>query len=217
MSETSTVEPKIIEGTQTVVPEATKAMSEEEKNSDEFRPRKDSNLPEDIQREIFELHRENASRRRRSKELESELASINENLKKQDEDKLKEQGKLKELLDKKEKELSELKNVKNENETYLKAFEKQLNDIKKTLNKDQVELIEDSGWPLAKQLEWAQRFSKQSKTRSAAPDSARPGGEGEIKNIDIAEYSGPQGRVKLAKLRQTNPEKAKLIMELKNK
>jgi hypothetical protein len=119
MSETSTVEPKIIEGTQTVVPEATKAMSEEEKNSDEFRPRKDSNLPEDIQREIFELHRENASRRRRSKELESELANINESLKKQDEDKLKEQGKLKEFLDKKEKELSELKNVKNENETYL--------------------------------------------------------------------------------------------------
>ena len=36
MSETTTIESKTIEGTQTVVPEATKAMTEAERNSDEF-------------------------------------------------------------------------------------------------------------------------------------------------------------------------------------
>jgi chromosome segregation ATPase len=215
MSETNNAEQKIIEGTQTVVPEATKALTEEEKN--QFKLREDSDIPEAAQKEIFELHRENSSRRRKSKELEQELNAIKDNLKRQDEEKMLEQGKLKELLEKKEMELAELKGVKAENENYLKAFEKQYDTIKKGLTKEQVELLDESEWPLAKKLEWAERFSKQKKTQSAAPDSARPGGSGEIKNIDIAEYSGPNGRIKLAKLRQTNPEKAKLIMELKNK
>jgi len=215
MSETQTAERKIIEGTQTIVPDATKALTEDEKN--EFRLRENSDIPEMAQKEIFELHRENSARRRKSKDLEQELNSIKDNLKKQDEDKLIEQGKLKELLDKKEMELADLKGVKAENDNYLKAFEKQYDTIKKGLTKEQIELLDESEWPLSKKLEWAERFSKQGKTQSAAPDNARPGGTGEIKNIDIAEYSGPDGRVKLAKLRVTNPDKAKLIMELKNK
>jgi len=95
MSETTTqVEPKIIEGTQTVIPEATPAIETKEINNT-FKPKEGSTFPEEAQREIFELHRENASKRHKYRELEKELTGIKDSIKKEQEDKLSEQGKYK--------------------------------------------------------------------------------------------------------------------------
>jgi hypothetical protein len=187
----------------------------EEKPKDDFKLKEDSPDSEEAQRKIYELHKENAARRFKEKELQKELDSINAKIKKQDEAKLKEDGKLKELLEAKEKELEDLKKVKEQNKKYEKSFQTQLEAVLKKLSESQQTIINESGWSLDKKLTVANQFVTESKPQSVSVDAARPGGDGVIKNINLDDYKGKAGLEKLLRLRTSNPNLFKLVTELK--
>jgi chromosome segregation ATPase len=175
-----------------------------------------THLSEEDKNKILRLRRESADRRTQIKELKEELNTIKTKTQKQEEDKLIEDGKLKELLDEKQKQLDELSGIKDENDKLKTHFEKQLEAATNKLSKEQQELINDSGWDVAKKLEWALRFSDKTLSKNDSPDAKRPGGE-QPESVDLSEYKGPEGRKKLAMLKFTNPAKYKLVMDLRKK
>lgn len=195
--ETKTVEPEVKEEVKQENHEGLDHLSEQDKSK------------------VLKLRKENAERRNENKELKKQLEEIQSTIQKQKEDKLIEDGKLQELLDEKSKELDSLKGVQEENATLKKHFEKQLEAATQKLSKEQQELIEDSGWDIAKKLDWALRFSDKNISLKDSPDSKRPGDD-TTKTLDINEYRGPEGRKKLAALRRENPKKYELVMNLKN-
>jgi chromosome segregation ATPase len=173
-----------------------------------------SHLSEEDKKRVVELREENAKRRHRAKELEKELNEYKEEQQKIKEEKLKEDGKLQELLDAKQKEIDELKGLKETNEEYENTFKEQLEAIRKKLTKQQIDLIDDSGWTISKQLKWALQMSENNKSLNDGPGSERPGGDIVPKNIDLNEYRGPKGRIKLASLKSADLKKYNIIMEM---
>ena len=174
-----------------------------------------SHLSDEDRNKVLSLRKEAADRRVKNKELTKELEAIKSKIQKAEEDKLIEDGKLKELLDEKQKQLDDLLSIKDENDKLKTHFEKQLEAAMKKIGKEQRELLDDSGWDVAKKLEWALRFSDNNLSKNDSPDAARPGGEQVDKNIDLNEYKGPAGRRKLTALKTSDPKKYALIMNLK--
>ena len=174
-----------------------------------------SHLNEDDRQLVLSLRKEASDKRVKNKELAKELEAVRTQIQENKEQKMREDGKLQELLTEKEKELEDLLKVKEENETLKQHFEKQLEAATQKLSKEQQELINESGWDIAKKLEWALRFTEKGQSQTESPDAKRPGGEQPDKNIDLNEYQGPQGRKKLVMLKRTNPKRYDLIMSLK--
>nr|BDD44689.1 hypothetical protein 19 [Legionellales bacterium] len=200
MSETNTAEPEV--------------KKPEEPKEDDGLEYREGATPE--QKEIYRLHQENKTRRHKIKELEAETDKLKAEQKEREEAKLKEDGKLKELLEAKEKELEGLKGLKEENEQHKEFFTKQLETALDKLSETQKELINDSEMSIPKKLEWALKLAGEKLSKIDSPDSRRPGGDAPEPDVDLEEYTGPEGRKKLLKLRDTNKDLYEKILELKN-
>jgi hypothetical protein len=170
--------------------------------------------PKDATRIIKELRKENANKRGDYKKLKEELDKLTAAQQAEKEEKLKEDGKLQELLEEKQKEIIELKSLKETNEEYENTFKEQLDAALKKLSPEQIELIEDSNWTISKKLKWALKMSEKNMTLTASPGSERPGGDTIPKDINLDEYRGPKGRIKLAKLRPIDPKKYGMILDM---
>lgn len=162
-----------------------------------------------------ELRRENAKRRIRNKELEKEINDIQSKIKKQEENKLKEDGKLKELLEAKEKELEEMQPLKDELEQYKLLLSEQLEAELKKLPAKQRDLITESTLSQVEKIKWAKTLSESVRTQGDSPDSARPGGDVPLPDIKLSDYEGPEGRKKLIEIRNTKPKLYDEILKLK--
>lgn len=165
--------------------------------------------------EVLKLRKENAGRRLRERDALEKLDKMEAEKKAAEEAKLLADGKLKELLTAKESEIEGLKTYKGKVEEYEEQFGKQLEAIVAKLSKDQQEMINDSGWNVAKKLDWATRLAGQKGVLNG-PDSKRPDGTiVDIKNIKLEDYKGPEGRKKLGLLKTTDPNLYKSIMGLR--
>jgi hypothetical protein len=128
--------------------------------------------------------------------------------------KLEEQGKFKELYDSLKTEHDNLAKFKNEIETDLQAeLDKEL-DNADDLHK---QLIRDSGMSLQKKISYLRQLKGEKKPVNNSPNNERAGGEAMLSNIDIKDYQGKEGRVKLMQLRKTDPKLWEKIIEIKNK
>jgi hypothetical protein len=166
--------------------------------------------------EIIKLRRESAERRVKAKEIQTELESLKAEREAEKQRKMEEDGKLKELLDIKSKELEELQGVKKEKELYDSIFKEQLETAIGKLSTTQAELIAESGLSIGDKLKWANRLAQESTTKKDSPDSTRPGGDGEIiKDINLDDYAGKEGRLRLAQLQTTNPKMFDLVVKMK--
>jgi hypothetical protein len=172
-------------------------------------------LDEATKSEILSLRKEAKDRRLKYKELSAEFEKMKDENAKSKEAKLIEEGKIQELLEERTKELEELKPLRDKLNTYETQFEAQLEAIVSKLSKDQQELISESGWDIAKKLTWANKLAEQAKVVSNGPDSKRPGGDINADDVNLDDYTGPQGRIKLAKLKLENPKKWETVMSLR--
>lgn len=206
MSADITVEPSI-DGIEEKKPD------DAEKKTDENKHEGLSHLSPEDQAKILELRNESKKYRLEKKQLAEQLSKLEQESQARKEKELEEQGKFKELLAEKEKELEALKKIKADNEEYENTFKEQLETAMKKLSAEQIELIEDSEWPVSKKLKWAIKLSDENRSRKDTPGVQRPGGEIAPNNIDLKEYSGPKGRIKLAALRNTNPKLWQQIMD----
>jgi len=191
-----------------------KAKDEQEEKE---RLEKEQNQYTPEQKEIYKLHQENKDRRLKSKEVEKERDELQKKIKDNEDAQLKADGKLQELLDSKEKELEELRPIKEENEKNNEFFTTQLETALKKLPTTQVNLINESEMTTSKKLEWALKLGNESLSNVDSPDSKRPGGNAPMPDINLDDYRGPEGRIKLMKLRDVNPKLYEQILELKNK
>ncbi len=184
-------------------------------------PKKESSLPDHYTEEdkafIKSLRTEAADNRVKKNEVQKELDGIKEQIQKQNEAKLKEDGKLQELLDAKELELADLSSVRDENESFKKYFTDQLEVELSKLTEMQRELINDTKMDIEKKLKWAKKLQEQDGALKAPPDGARPGGKAPTEKINVADYIGPEGQRKLVELSRTNPTLFEAIIKEKNK
>ena len=171
-------------------------------------------LDETTRAEILKLRKESADKRVKNKELATQLEEIRVEQQKAKEAKLKEDGKLQELLTEKEQELESLLPLKEKVANYEKHLSEQLEAATAKLDDVQAEMIKESGWSIDKKLEYAIKLAGQVKPVNS-PDSKRPGGDMPANDINLDEYSGPQGRVKLVALKQTNPKLYEQVMGMK--
>jgi len=164
-----------------------------------------SHLNEEDRKEILALRKEAADRRVKAKEIEQELNKMKREQQKREEERLIEEGKIKELLDVKEKEIETLVPLREKVSNYEQYFQDQLEIAMGKLTETQKEFINDSDMTIEKKLKWAIKFSSEGLAPAAPPDSVRPGGKAPTEKINISEYLGPVGRIKLVELKKTNP------------
>jgi len=171
-------------------------------------------LDDTTRNEILSLRNEAKERRLKTKELQKQLDELNAASEKAKQDKLIEEGKIQELLDERTKEVESLKPLAEKISEYEKQFETQLEAEVSKLNPEQQELINESGLPLIKKLNLAKSLSKQIEKPKDGPDSKRPGGDFNADDINLEDYKGKEGRIKLVKIKQDNPKKFEAIMTL---
>ena len=165
--------------------------------------------------EYLKLRDESAARRIKNRELNEELERLKSEISKQTEQKMLEDGKLKELLDTKQKELDELNPIREKFELYENYFTDQLEAILTTLTPGQRQLIDESGWDVAKKLSTAEMFRKEIVNIADGIGSKRPGPDVDVKDIKLEDYQGVEGRAKLIRLKNDNPKLYEQILSLR--
>lgn len=177
-----------------------------------------AHLDDETREAIIALRKENAEKRVKAKEVQSELENLRADLKRREEEEMRQQGKLQELLEAKESELKELSPLKEEVESYKKYFQEQLDAEMDKLTDDQKELIEDTNMDIQKKLKWARKLNESGLSQvEKPPDSVRPGGKAPSQKVDIAEYLGPEGQRKLVELQKSNPILFEAVIKEKEK
>jgi hypothetical protein len=173
-----------------------------------------SHLDDVTRNEILSLRNEAKERRLKSKELQKQLDEMKAVQDKANEQKLIDEGKIKELLEERTKELDSLKPLVEKVQTYEQQFETQLEAVVSKLSSEQQDLIKESGLPLTKKLNLANSLIKQVDVKPNGPDSKRPGGEINVDDVNLDDYKGKEGRIKLSQIRQNNPKKFEAIMNM---
>jgi len=176
-----------------------------------------SHLGEEDQKLILALRQESADKRIKAKDALAELATLKEEKRIADENKLIEDGKLKELLDSKVAELKELTPLKDKMASYETYFEGQLEQALKDLPATQRELVEATKMDVAQKLEWSQKLIKEVNGLKPTIDGSRPGGTAPDEKIDMKDYLGKENQVKLVNLSKTNRPLYDAIIKEKNK
>lgn len=79
------------------------------------------------------------------------------------------------------------------------------------------QLINDSAMSLQKKISYLRQLKGDKKSVNDSLNSERAGGDAVLSNIDLSQYIGKSGRVKLMQLRKTDPKLWDKVIELKNK